>query len=65
MKTAVQTLIVLFLVGSVISGCSTVSRVSTENQEELSRVEKMSPQEKAEWKRAQRNKFEPGNLPTQ
>ena len=65
MKTAVQTLIVLFLVGSVVSGCSTVSRVSKENQEELSRVEKMSPQEKAEWERAQRNKFEPGNLPTQ
>lgn len=64
MKITAKTLIVLFLAGLIGSSCSTVGRVSKENQEELSRVEKMTPEQKAEWERAQRDKLAPGNLPS-
>lgn len=63
MKAKAKTLIMLLLVGLIGSSCTTLSRVTSENKEELGRVEKMSPQEKAEWERAERDKRLPGNLP--
>jgi uncharacterized protein YceK len=49
MKTTAKTLALLLLVGFLGSGCATVSKLNAEYEEELIRVEQMSPQEKAEW----------------
>lgn len=48
MKTR-KTLALLLLVGLLGSGCATVSRLNAEYEEELVRVESMSPEEKVEW----------------
>ena len=53
MKTTVKTLALLLLVGLLGSGCATVSGPSTEYEEELIRVEQMSPAEKAELEKSQ------------
>lgn len=53
MKTR-KTLALLLLVGFLGSGCATVSRLNAEYEEELARVEMMSPEEKAEWEQIQR-----------
>jgi uncharacterized protein YceK len=53
MKTT-KTLALLLLVGFLASGCATVSRLNAEYEEELARVEMMSPEEKAEWEQIQR-----------
>ena len=53
MKTR-KTLALLLLVGFLGSGCATVSRLNAEYEEELARVERMSPEEKAEWEQIQR-----------
>jgi hypothetical protein len=47
MKTTVLTLASLFLFGFLAAGCSTVSRLDTEFEEEMTRIEYMSPDEKA------------------
>jgi uncharacterized protein YceK len=52
MKTTVKTLALLLLVGFLGSGCATVGRLNAEYEEELVRVEQMSPQEKADWEKA-------------
>jgi hypothetical protein len=64
MKTTIKTLALLLLVGFLGSSCATVSRLNAEYEEELARVEKMSPEQKAEWKKAELEKFQPGNLRT-
>ena len=56
MKTTVKMLALLLLAGVLASSCATVSRLNTEYEEEMTRVEKMSPEDKAEWERAQQEK---------
>ncbi len=56
MKTTAKTLAVLLLVGLFGSSCETVSRLNTEYEEEMVRIEKMSPEERTEWERAQQEK---------
>lgn len=63
MKTR-EMLGLLLLVSFFVSGCATVSRVASENQEELISVEEMSPEQKAEWERADRDKMNPGHQAT-
>jgi len=53
MKTKVTTLALLLLVSLFASGCATVSRLNAEYEEETARVERMSPEERAEWEKAQ------------
>jgi len=52
MKTGVKTLAVLLLLGLFGSSCATVSRLNSEYEEETTRIEKMSPEEKAELEKA-------------
>ena len=52
MKTTVKTLALLLLVGFLSSSCATVSRLNAEYEEELVRIEQMSPEEKAEFEKA-------------
>jgi hypothetical protein len=47
MKTKVMMLAVLLLVGLLGSSCATISRLNTEYEEEMTRVETLSPEEKA------------------
>jgi uncharacterized protein YceK len=49
MKTTTKMLVLLLLVGLLGSGCATVSKLNAEYEEELIRVEQMSPEQKAEW----------------
>jgi hypothetical protein len=56
MKTTIRTLALLLLVGFLGSSCETVSRLNAEYEEESARVERMSPEEKAEWEQAQHEK---------
>lgn len=60
MKTA-RMLAMLLLIGLFGSSCATVDRFSAEYEEEMARVEKMSPEEKTEWENAQHEKFNPGS----
>jgi type II secretory pathway component PulC len=55
MKTA-RMLTLLFLVGLFGSSCTTVSRLNAEYEEEQARVEQMSPQDKAEFEKAQQER---------
>jgi hypothetical protein len=55
MKTA-SMLTLLLLVGVLGSSCATVSRLNAEYEEEQARVEQMSPQEKAEFEKAQQER---------
>ena len=55
MRTA-KVLALLLLVGVFGSSCATVSRLNAEYEEEMARVERMSPEEKAEWEQAQQEK---------
>jgi hypothetical protein len=54
MKTGSKTLAVLLLVGLFGSSCATVSRFDAEYEEETVRIERMSPEEKAEFEKAKR-----------
>jgi outer membrane lipoprotein-sorting protein len=56
MKTTAKTLALLLLVTLLGSGCATVSRINAEYEEELNRVEQMSPEARAEFEKAQREK---------
>lgn len=53
MKTTVKMLAVLLLASLFASSCATMSRLSAEYEEETARVERMSPEEKAEFDKAQ------------
>lgn len=55
MKTA-SMLALLLLIGVFGSSCATVSRLNAEYEEEMARVEQMSPEQKAEWEKAQQEK---------
>ena len=55
MKTA-SLLTLLLLVGVLGSSCATVSRLNAEYEEEQAQVEQMSPQEKAEFEKAQQER---------
>ena len=52
MKTTVKTLALLLLVGLFGSSCATLDRLNAEYEEELVRIEQMSPEEKAEFEKA-------------
>ena len=56
MKTTVKTLALLLLVGLLGSSCATVSRLNAEYEEELIRMEQMSPEEKADWEKSQQER---------
>jgi hypothetical protein len=56
MKTTVKTLAVLLLVGLFGSSCATVDRLNAEYEEELVRVEQMSPEEKADFEKARQER---------
>ena len=56
MKTTVKTLALLLLVGFLGSSCATVSRLNAEYEEELVRIEQMSPEEKAEFEKARQER---------
>ena len=55
MKTT-KMLALLLLVAFLGSGCATVGRLNAEYEEEMTRVERMSPEEKAEWEAAHAEK---------
>jgi type II secretory pathway component PulC len=55
MKTA-SLLTLLLLVGVLGSSCATVSRLNAEYEEEQARVEQMSPQDRAEFEKAQQER---------
>ena len=52
MKTA-RILALMLLIGLFGSSCATVSRLNAEYEEEQARVAQMSPEEKAEFEKAQ------------
>jgi hypothetical protein len=56
MKTTVKTLALLLLVGFLGSSCATVSRLNAEYEEELVRIEQMSPEEKADFEKARQER---------
>lgn len=53
MKTGSLAVALLFLVGFLGAGCATVDRLNTEYEEEMTRIENMTPEEKAEFEKAQ------------
>ena len=53
MKTTLKMLALALLVGLFGSSCATVSRLNAEYEEELVRFENMSPEEKADWEKAE------------
>ena len=55
MKTK-KMMALLLLAGFLGSGCATVSRLNTEYEEEMTRVENMSPEARAEWEKAHAEK---------
>jgi hypothetical protein len=57
MRTGIMGMALLLLVGLFGSSCGTVDRFNTEYEEETTRVEKMSPAEKADWERQQHQDF--------
>jgi hypothetical protein len=61
MKTTAKTLALVLLVGLLGSGCATVSGPSAEYEEELNRVEQMSPAEKADFEKSQQQERERQN----
>ena len=56
MKTRMMAL-PLFLAGFLVSSCATLDRLNTEYEEETTRVEKMTPQERADLEREQHEEF--------
>ena len=57
MKARVMTLPLLLFAGFLVSSCATVDRLNTESEEETARVERMTPQEKADWEKEQHENF--------
>jgi hypothetical protein len=57
MKARVMSLSVLLFAGFLISSCATLDRYNTEYEEEMTSVEKMTPQEKADWETEQHENF--------
>ena len=55
MKTK-KLLALLLLGGFLVSGCATVCGLNAEYEEEMTRVENMSEEEKAEWEKAHKEK---------
>lgn len=56
MKTR-KTLALLLLLGFFASGCATMSRLNAEYEEELVRIEQMTPEEKAEQQKIHWDEF--------
>jgi hypothetical protein len=54
MKTGIKTLAVLLLVGLFGSSCATVRGLNAEYEEETTRIEQMSAEEKAELEKEKR-----------
>lgn len=54
MKTGARTFALLLLLGLLGAGCSTVSQLSTEYEEEMTRIENLSPEEKAAFEEEKR-----------
>jgi hypothetical protein len=51
MKTVAKMMAMLFLAGFFASSCATISKLNTEYEEEMTSVEKMTPEERAEWEK--------------
>jgi len=56
MKTG-GTILALLVLAFVGSSCTTMDRLSTEYEEETTRVKQMSPEEKAAWEQQQQEDF--------
>ena len=56
MKTG-STILALLVLAFLGSSCTTMNRLSTEYEEETTRVKQMSPEEKAAWEQQQRLDF--------
>jgi hypothetical protein len=57
MKACMITLPLLLLAGFLVSSCATVDRLNSEFEEETTRIEQMTPQEKADWEKEQHEEF--------
>jgi hypothetical protein len=57
MAARVMTLPLVLLTGLLFSSCATLDRLNSEYEEETTRVEQMTPQQKADWERAQHEDF--------
>ena len=57
MKTMAKLLAILFVIGLFGSSCATLDRLNTEAEEETTRVEQMTPQEKANWENEQHENY--------
>jgi hypothetical protein len=53
MKTVAKMMAMLFLAGFFASSCATIEKLNTEYEEEMTRVEKMTPEEKTAWEKQQ------------
>ncbi|HEY7217955.1 MAG TPA: hypothetical protein VH985_06140 [Candidatus Binatia bacterium] len=51
MKTGLKTLALLLVLAFVGAGCTTVTRLNTEYEEEMTRIESLSPEEKAAFEK--------------
>jgi hypothetical protein len=56
MKTG-STILALLVLAFLGSSCTTMNRLSTEYEEETTRVKQMSPEEKAAWEQQQHQDF--------
>ena len=56
MKTVAKMMAMLFLAGFFASSCATIDKLNAEYEEEMTRVEKMTPEEKAAWEKEQDEK---------
>ena len=54
MKTQITPLALLLVAALLVSGCATVSRLTAEYEEETTRIEQMTPGEKAEFEKEKR-----------
>ena len=57
MKTVAKLLAIFFSIGLFASSCATMSRLNSEDEEETTRIENMSPQEKAAREQEQHEEF--------
>jgi hypothetical protein len=56
MKTVAKMMAMLFLASFFASSCATIGKLNTEYEEEMTRVEKMTPEQKAAWEKEQDEK---------
>jgi hypothetical protein len=58
MKTLAKLLAVLFVIGLFGASCATLDRRNSEFEEEMTRIDNMTPQQKADWEKGQQEEYE-------